>query len=262
MTKVWKSKDTGRFLVVTIGLILVGFLLYFVLAMNIIVVWIFAMLAVAIELAIIGKGVRGVWYGVLVGDRNQMSLSNLQVYLWFTIILSGWIFFALASKTTNITIPEQVLGLLGISGVTTVAAVGIDGQKKNEGATAQAAATLKKQLNEAKEELKPGEPEAVSRRGVLVTYTDPTKASLGDLFTGDEVGNALSVDPGKVQMFFFTLLVALVYASQVGAWLADPNPGTALPELSTGIVALLGISHAGYLGTKYAPSTRTQPVQE
>jgi hypothetical protein len=262
MTKVWKSKDTGRFLVVTIGLILVGFLLYFVLAMNIILVWIFAMLAVAIELAIIGKGVRGVWYGVLVGDRNQMSLSNLQVYLWFTIILSGWIFFALASKTTNITIPEQVLGLLGISGVTTVAAVGIDGQKKNEGATAQAAATLKKQLNEAKEELKPGEPEAVSRRGVLVTYTDPTKASLGDLFTGDEVGNALSVDPGKVQMFFFTLLVALVYASQVGAWLADPNPGTALPELSTGIVALLGISHAGYLGTKYAPSTRTQPVQE
>ena len=262
MTKVWESKDTGRFLVVTIGLILVGFLLYFVLAMNIVVVWIFAMLAVAIELAIIGKGVRGVWYGVLVGDRNQMSLSNLQVYLWFTIILSGWIFFALASKTTNITVPEQVLGLLGISGVTTVAAVGINGQKKNEGATAQAAAALKKQLNEAKEELKPGEPEAVSRRGVLVTYTDPTKASLGDLFTGDEVGNALSVDSGKVQMFFFTLLVALVYASQVGAWLADPNPGTALPELSTGIVALLGISHAGYLGTKYAPSTRTQPVQE
>jgi hypothetical protein len=262
MTKKWESKDTGRFFVVALVLIIVGFLLYSFFAWNIVLVWIFAMLAVAIELAIIGKGARGVWYGVLVGDQNQMSLSNLQVYLWFTIILSGWIFFALANKTTNIMAPSEVLALLGISSVTTVAAVGIDGQKKNEGATPQAATALTEQLNEAKEELRPEEPGAVSRRGILVTYTDPTKASLGDLFTGNEVGNALSVNPGKVQMFFFTLLVAIAYASQVGAWLADPTPGTALPGLNTGIVALLGISHAGYLGTKYAPSTRTQPVQE
>lgn len=263
MTKTWESKDTRNLLVVTILLVsVVGVLYTRVLPDNIVLVWIFAMGAVAIELIVVGKGVRGVWYGVLVGDRNQISLSNLQVYLWFTVIFSGWIFFALASKTVNITVPEQVLGLLGISGVTTVAAVAINGQKKNEGATPQVAAAITKQLNEAKEELKPGDPEAISRRGVLVTYTDPTKASLGDLFTGDEVGNALSVEPGKVQMFFFTLLVAIAYASQVGAWLAHPaGPGTVLPELSTGIVALLGISHAGYLGTKYAPSTRTQPIQ-
>jgi hypothetical protein len=261
MTKRWESKDTVRFLVAAIVLILViGVAYTLVEQRNVVWVWVFAIVAIAIELIVVGKGVRGVSYGVLVGDRNQISLSNLQVYLWFTIILSGWIFLALSSKTVYITVPPEVLGLLGISGATTVAAVGINGQKKNDVATPKAADAVTEQLNEVKQELKPGDPDAVSRRGVLVTLTDPTKASLGDLFTGDEVGNALSIDPGKVQMFFFTLLVAIAYASQVGYWLTYSYPGTALPELDTGMVALLGISHAGYLGTKYAPSTRTQPV--
>lgn len=261
MAKRWETKDTVRFLLVTIVLISVVGVLYVIVDQEYVVwVWIFAMLAVSIDLAFVGKGVRNVWYGVLVGDRNQISLSNLQVYLWFTVILSGWLFLALSNNTLNITVPEQVLGLLGISSGTTVAAIAINGQKKNAAATSEAADAVQEQLDKAKEELKPEDPEAVSRRGVLVTYTDPTKASLGDLFTGDEVGNALSVDPGKVQMFFFTLLVAIAYASQVGYWLTFSEPGTALPDLSAGMVALLGISHVGYLGTKYAPSTRTQDI--
>jgi hypothetical protein len=261
MAKRWESRDTVRFLVVTIVLICVVGVLYAIVEQEHVVwVWVFAMLAVAIDLAFVGKGVRDVWYGVLVGDRNQISLSNLQVYLWFTVILSGWLFLALSNDTVRITVPEQVLGLLGISSVTTVAAVGINGQKKNAAATPAAGNAVSEQLDNVKEELKPEDPNSVDRRGVLVIYNDPTKASLGDLFTGDEVGNALSVDPGKVQMFFFTLLVAIAYASQVGYWLTLPEPGTALPDLSAGMVALLGISHVGYLGTKYAPSTRTQDI--
>jgi len=260
MAKRWESRDTVRFLVATIVLISVIGVLYVIVEQEHVVwVWVFAMLAVAIDLAFVGKGVTDVWYGVLVNDRNQISLSNLQVYLWFTVILSGWLFLALSNGTVNITVPEQVLGLLGISSVTTVAAVGINGQKKNAAPTPDTGEAVENQLEEVKKEL-PKDKEAVDRRGVLVTYNDPTKASLGNLFTGDEVGNHLSVDPGKVQMFFFTLLVAIAYAIQVGYWLALPEPGTTLPDLSAGMVALLGISHVGYLGTKYAPSTRTRDI--
>lgn len=49
-----------------------------------------------------------------------------------------------------------------------VAAVGIDGKKKNEGASDQAGESLTKQLKAQKEELMPEAPDAVSRRGVLI----------------------------------------------------------------------------------------------
>jgi hypothetical protein len=57
-----------------------------------------------------------------------------------------------------------------------------------------------------------------------------------------------------VQVFLFTLIVVFAYAAEVGAMLYSTRVISALPELSTGIVALLGISHAGYLTAKAVPS--------
>jgi hypothetical protein len=259
VTKRWKTQDTVRFIIAIVTLAIIDAFLY-VRYYDKTVAWVFTMVSLAVVVAVIGKGVTDVWYGPLVDERNQMSLSRLQLYLWFIIILSGWIFLALSANTVDISVPQQVLGLLGISSVTAVAAVGIDGNKKNEGASQEAGNSLTQQLEAQKEELKPEAPDAVSRQGVLVTYTDPKQASLADLFTGEEIGNALSVDPGKVQMFFFTLLVAIAYATQVGREIALHQD--ALPSISPEMVALLGISHAGYLGTKYAPSTRTHPVRD
>jgi hypothetical protein len=51
-------------------------------------------------------------------------------------------------------------------------------------------------------------------------------------------------------MFFFTLLLVLTYATAIGSLLKnDPLPA-ALPDVSGGMLALLGISHAGYLANK------------
>jgi hypothetical protein len=55
-------------------------------------------------------------------------------------------------------------------------------------------------------------------------------------------------------VFFFTLIVVFAYAAAVGAMLYGARAVSSLPDLSTGMVALLGISHAGYLTAKAVPS--------
>lgn len=87
-----------------------------------------------------------------------------------------------------------------------------------------------------------------------MAYKDPDCASVSDLFKGDEVIAAAYFDLSKVQVFFFTLIVVFAYAAEVGAMLYGDRAIFALPELSSGIVTLLGISHAGYLTSKGVPS--------
>lgn len=48
-------------------------------------------------------------------------------------------------------------------------------------------------------------------RGVIKEY--PTKANISDLFKGDEVSNAVQLDLGKVQMFYFTLILVFAYGT-------------------------------------------------
>jgi len=190
----------------------------------------------------------------------------MQLILWTVIIVSALSTLALfrlahggaGTDALNITVPEQVWALLGLSGATTAAALAIKGTKKNVGVSAQEDIAIQKQLGVVIEQL-PAAAGNVGHVGALITNKGPKGASMADLFSGDEVGDALYVDPGKIQMFFFTVLVAIAYASAVGDVFADQTPvaDAFLPDLSTGMVTLLGISQAGYLGTKYASSTST-----
>jgi hypothetical protein len=87
-------------------------------------------------------------------------------------------------------------------------------------------------------------------------------AGLSDMFEGDEVGNAASIDLAKVQMFFFNIIVALSYITLLSKTMAqlaiDPAKVMELPLLSKGMIALLGISHAGHLMGKTADRTKLQ----
>ena len=67
---------------------------------------------------------------------------------------------------------------------------------------------------------------------------------------------------GKVQMFFFTLVAVVTYGSML--WSLFRSDGTALnevifPAVNTSLLAILGISHAGYLAEKTADHTQTNP---
>jgi hypothetical protein len=80
------------------------------------------------------------------------------------------------------------------------------------------------------------------------------------MFEGTEVGNAAHVDLAKVQMFFFTLIVALAYIYALGSVITGntiDDPNLSFPPLSDGMVTLLGISNGGYLGAKAVDHTKT-----
>jgi hypothetical protein len=75
------------------------------------------------------------------------------------------------------------------------------------------------------------------------------------LVRGEETGNAASLDLGKLQNLFFTVALLIAYAANLRGTLtvADTGAFAGLPELSEGLVSLLGISHAGYLTYKAVP---------
>ena len=103
---------------------------------------------------------------------------------------------------------------------------------------------------------------STEKEGLLKVNEIPDQASLSDMFQGDEIGNYQQIDLGKVQMFFFTVVIVLGYAVALAGMFKDAPTlyqplGMSLPEFSSSVNVLLGISHAGYLGVKSINHTST-----
>ena len=90
--------------------------------------------------------------------------------------------------------------------------------------------------------------------GQVIVNSSPQNARWADLFSGEETGNAAQFDLGKMQLFYFTMILVLVYAVALGILFTGPVRviGT-FPDMDTSILALLGISHAAYLTNKAIP---------
>lgn len=213
--------------------------------------WIGFMALMGISIVLIGHGITGVLKGCLVDSRNKMSLSRLQLILWTIVVLPGFLaaavfnFGAGVPDPLNITVPPQVWALLGISAGSLVGAEIIKSTRPNDNEVTEA------QLAQAPN------PEA-AEKNLQVTNTRPEEASVADLFNGELEGSNHHLVVGKVQMFFFTLLVVFAYGKAIAA--GFDNAGEVidrLPELSAGVLALLAISHAGYLADKSVPSSST-----
>jgi cell division protein FtsL len=221
------------------------------------VAWVIIAVILMVCFVTIGHGTTGLWEGLLIDPRNKMSLSRLQLFLWTVLVLSAFLTVAMfniredpMANPLDIEVPSQVWGLLGISTTSFVAASAIKSQKKNLNVDDDAKRMTEQAMTRVGES--PGK--LADPQGALVAYKAPDCASVSDLFKGDEVISAAYFDLSKVQVFFFTLIVVFAYAAQVGAMLYGTRTIFALPELSTGIVTLLGISHAGYLTSKGVPS--------
>ena len=98
------------------------------------------------------------------------------------------------------------------------------------------------------------------RNGTLNFNVDIQDASFSDLFQGDEEANCTHIDMAKVQVFFFTLIIAFSYMVLLVNLILNseaPELGS-FPKLDDGLVALLGISTAGYLGNKPGDKTKIE----
>lgn len=222
------------------------------------VVWIIVILIFGLCFVVIGNGTTGLWQGLLIDSRNKMSLSRLQLVLWTLVVISALITVALFNiredpneDPLDIIVPPQVWGLLGISTASFVTAATIKSQKKNVNVSKKAKVKTTEALQKAGEDPS----KLADPQGSLVAFLRPDDAGVGDFFKGDEVVSAAYLDLGKVQVFFFSVIVVFTYAVEVGALLYGADVAIkSLPDLNTGIVALLGISHAGYLSSKAVPS--------
>jgi signal transduction histidine kinase len=218
--------------------------------------WICMLILLLVFCLIAGNGVTGLWRGLLIDERNKMSLSRLQLALWSVIILSGFsaaVFSNICARVSDplaIVIPEQLWALLGISTTSLVGTPLIRSTKTK---------TNKKPSHEALQSyaaLKGIDEKEIPRRGLIEFNKDPEQATWSNIFEGEEIGSEDHLDLGKVQMFYFTLILVIVYVVDLGILFGrGASFISELPKISSSMIALLAISHGGYLVDKAVPKS-------
>lgn len=212
--------------------------------------WILVLAGMFVFTLFIGKWISGRALGVLVNSRNLMSLSQFQMVLWTLLILSAYLTMAMLRIHNNVpnaldvAIDWRLWTLMGISTASLIGSPLLLQSKKLQDPAPNTIATTAKLLQE--------DPQAIqnNRQGTLYANASPLDARLTDIFQGDDVGNTAYIDPAKLQMFFFSLIVAASYAYQIFHGMYGDPKNLTMPPVSEGMVALLGISQAGYLGSK------------
>lgn len=218
--------------------------------------WFVVALSMAVYLLFLGRWISGRPLGILVNERNLMSLSRFQMVSWTVLLLSA--FFAIALKRLhvlssnpaalplNVSMNWRVWALMGISATSLVGSPLLLSSKAAQGADPKAFDKASKALAEPVADIQ------ANSQGKLYSNVGVGDASLTDMFQGDEVGDTAYVDVSKVQMFYFTVIVIIAYSYAVYSAMTNiyPHEGFAMPIPSDALVALLGISHAAYLTSK------------
>lgn len=188
--------------------------------------------------------------GVLIDNRNRISLSKLQATSWTVLVLSGLTTLVaaklegVAAVRDPITIDGYLLAAMGISATSLVATPAILSLKT-----------------------------APDGSSAVFGRAEPTQARWVDVFRGDDIANADSPDLSKIQQFLISLVVIGAYAFLLGKalYLGEAPEGQPnglrmleLPRLGQDMLWLLGISHAGYLSYKAVPHTegKDQPADD
>jgi len=229
-------------------------------------------MAVVLGIAVVvglskGKGA----FGVLVDGRGKYSLARLQILLWTALIIGGY--FGIAFPERFVKIPNEVLGLLGVTLGSTVVSTAIKANKMLTGQTADEEQRSREIAGSAQNELLHllgvESPESLSsdeKSALLVSLSDDELAELNrqveakrkpswlDIFSQEEKGKEHLIDVGKLQMFAWTIAALVIYGAMLVGKLTLPleevQKLTELPNVTGTILALIGISQAAYLGMK------------
>jgi hypothetical protein len=206
--------------------------------------------------------------GILINDRNLMSLSRFQMVAWTVVVLGAYFTFAMVriraltegslngqpiTDPLNITIDWHLWAMLGISTTSLVGAPLILSTKKDKTPDPSATQQAAQMLNEPEQNINS------NKQGTLYANANISDARLTDMFQGDELTNTAQIDLAKVQMFYFTIIAVVCFFVMVLKQLVTANGNFgALPLLPDGFVAILGISHGGYLTSKSINHTKSQ----
>lgn len=225
-------------------------------------VWLLVLVAMSGMFLVLGQWISGRPLGILISERNLMSLSRFQTVLWTLLLLSAYWTITLirvwapdVDDPLAISMDPTLWALMGISTTSLVGSPLISSTKAaKEPADDKAAERTATTFGEDKNEVER------NREGTLYGNSDISDAQFTDLFEGQELKDASHIDLARVQMFFFTIVAALTYGAAIFKSLVDVSPECLkeLPTVSQGLLALLGISHVGYLGSKSVSRTRVK----
>jgi hypothetical protein len=173
--------------------------------------------------------------GILVDNRGRCSLTHLQLVLWSLLILSliSGVFWGKlihnVKDPLGFSIPDQVLGLLGISVGSAVTATAVKASNDH-------------------------------MRGERIPVGDHNNPPrLAQIFLLEEGAYADEViDVTKFQNFVITVVLIVAYIGLACHTIVDARTAaavTTLPSLSSTFLILVGISQAGYVAGKLPPQT-------
>lgn len=203
-----------------------------------VIAWVATIVLLVLAAMVLGRGgdMDASRLGVLIDQRNKLSLSRAQMALWWLLvastILTEGIVNAIVTDPKSVGGPLQLaipVALGGLVGLSAASAVG------------SPAVLAAKEIAD-----------------VTVERRSPGQHDWRDLFRGDDAANADCIDGSKLQQIVLTLAVVLAYAIGIGRNLAGMGPATParFPPLDSGLVGLMAASHAAYLGYKALPQAR------
>jgi len=188
--------------------------------------WMLSLLALLALARWVGRQTGPGNLGILIDGRGRYSLTHFQVVLWTLVILSSvlGVLISQGFDPQAVQISPELLGLMGISAGSGVLVTGVKENKEAPGARANVARVGPFTLSNGKK-----------------TTITPRLAQIWLEEEGDQADKVVSIT--KYQNFISTLVILGFYFT--AAWKSG-----GLPELPEGIVWLIGISQAGYVGGK------------
>ena len=207
------------------GALLVGIILCSIIAVSILadgINFIAGLMGTSAFCATLGRCRQQMWLGVLVSDRNTMSLSRFQTLLWTLIIVSGYAALVAARfhkgvpDPLNVCIDWRLWTLAGISLTSYVGCSLILGNKQMKNLpTDRELQNAANQIDISKTAIQD------NAKGTVYFNPKAADAEFTDIFEGDEIGNTSYIDITKVQMFFFTIVAAATYGIMIYQVLAS-----------------------------------------
>ncbi|WP_321477078.1 hypothetical protein [uncultured Paludibaculum sp.] len=200
------------------------------------------------------------------GTRTSpFSLARLQMACWFYLVIAAYLYIWLITGGYN-NLTSSALSLIGISGATGIAAIGVDKQKKSQAATerlkleAQKSALTRRltdlRMYESAVDTSLGQ--EFQQRKIRLFELEADIAALpmapppatSVSFLQDITADGNGIGFHRFQMLIWTVVFSIIFAKSVYADLA-------MPTFDASLLALMGVSSGTYLGFKL-PETPKQ----
>jgi hypothetical protein len=191
-------------------------------------------------------------------QKSPYSLGLTQMAVWFYLVVAAYVYICISTHQVHIAM-GSVLGLLGISSTTGLAAVFVDKQKETTSRSQRTVLVTERiALNTRISELlstpiTPGsssEAELMQKKSraaevdAALTQLTPSPSGISKNFFADILNDGEGISFHRFQIFIWTIVLGSVFV-----WSVYRN--MSMPEFDASLLTLMGISAGTYVGFKF-----------